>query len=878
MDDHWVELRVHGVSGTPPGSMLDRPHVEQVGGDDESRYFRSVDTAGNELPGHAGQVLEAYHWGRQTSGSRFNALWLFLLPFGMVNAAHYMLPAPQNRPVQLALHATCDGLLRFVGLLLTSMYAFAGGLVLIDLIGWRWAATKDGLLATIGGSWVLGIAVLLSAGLVLLLAFLGRGFRASAPEQVADGPDRQEVAGTPLADAGFYAGDSRARQLRFLHIAAGFLVVAMMAVWVVHPTAWQDATRDGWVPDAPGGGSLLGPVVLVYAVYLWVLVAALVLFFGDPERGTRTWSSTGQTWMGRTWSPMSRTLAPALLALSVGVLALALRTVLDAPVVHAADQRPTSFDLIANYQLLTGVVTLVALLGANVLFVLAGGFRRARSGDPQRHFEPYAYGLAAATVALIGTFIGVGIAAAVTTGVSSLLGLSEPAAPGSESAAGDVTVGTTPMLDRVAYSWGLNAILLVLLFLTALVVLARPSKRERRAQRIAGVYGDPSVLPPRWAKKVRRAVGLATLKNYAGSFLLFFAVVGLVFSGVVAWELSGACLNDSTAPCRRAPGLLDHLSQPKYTVGSDGTPSTNIIGLVGAWLVLSAAGLLLLQSRQAVKAEEKRRALNVIWDVLSFWPQATHPFAPRPYSKRCVQDLTSRIRHHLATTGVDGEPRQVVVCGHSQGSLISFAALLRLEPEERDRVALVTFGSQLRMIFPRAFPAYVNYPAVKQLYDALGGAWVNLYRLTDPLAGPVLSWEHGQQGGRPRSRHFPAPGTWNPDWSPDPALDTVEGDHGTRRCGADWQLADPMPPSDPGLQTSAVAEILGHSWYARNHDWRTCLDTVRRIPPPGDPSAQDVPAVEHDTGSTNGAGRAEDVRLPPQAARGPQVPAVPDSR
>ncbi|WP_248582774.1 hypothetical protein [Nocardioides sp. InS609-2] len=44
----------------------------------------------------------------------------------------------------------------------------------------------------------------------------------------------------------------------------------------------------------------------------------------------------------------------------------------------------------------------------------------------------------------------------------------------------------------------------------------------------------------------------------------------------------------------------------------------------------------------------------------------------------------------------------MVVCAHSQGSLITFAALNLLTDEEIKRVGLVTFGSQLRVIFPRS--------------------------------------------------------------------------------------------------------------------------------------------------------------------------------
>ncbi|KAA1427507.1 hypothetical protein [Nocardioides antri] len=817
----WVELRVHGVSGTPPGSMLDRPHVEQVGGDDESRFFRSVDAAGKELPGKEGQVLEAYHWGRLTSGSRVNALWLILLPFGMVNAAHYMLPAPARNPWRLGLHATCDALMRLIGLLVTSMYAFAAGLILIDLIGWRWAARSD-LLTMLDARWVLLPAVLLSAGVVVLLAYLGRGYgrtrvarwRAdeeegeSARQRAAQGPADVGVS-TPLANDEFYSGDSRTPELKDLHIAAGLLVIAAMAVWVVEPDAWTAAGTD-----ASAATWLDGPNTLVAAVIGWGVVALVVLLFGDPEGGTRTWSSAGQTWIGRSWSGATRLVAPLLLVVSSAILALAAVAVLRATgISRAGQERPTSFDLVANYLLLIGVAALVALLVANLLLVIPGGFARRPRSEPERYFAPYAGGLAAATVTLMGTFIGVAFAAALTTGVSSLLQLAEPAADAAATGGGEVTVGTTPMLDRVAYAWGLNAVVLVALVVGVWAWRLRRNGPMKR--RVAAVYGD--TLSPRWLKKVHRAVRLAHMKNAIGFFFVTFAVVGLLFSFVVAWELSG-CLNDSAEPCLQAPGPLDWLSEPKYVLGDDGTAQKNVVGLVGAWLILAAAGVLLLQGRKAVRAEDKRRTLNVIWDVLAFWPHAVHPFSPRPYSKRCVQDLCDRISWHLRDDAAPRPGRDLVLCGHSQGSLISFAALLRLEPEKRDRVALMTFGSQLRVIFPRAFPAYVNFAAIRHLYEDLGGAWVNLYRLTDPLAGPVLSWGH-RDGS---SYHFPGPAD---------EVDRLHGHH-TLRCGADWQLADPVP-ADPQLQEGAVAEILGHSWFARSPAWCEGLEAVRSVPPSG---------------------------------------------
>ena len=95
-----VELRVHGVSGTPPEEMLETHHARQEAGDEYSRFFVAVDCFGDKPPdpvedGTGPHVrstrLEGFHWGRYTSGNWRQALWLALIPFGMVNAAQFML-------------------------------------------------------------------------------------------------------------------------------------------------------------------------------------------------------------------------------------------------------------------------------------------------------------------------------------------------------------------------------------------------------------------------------------------------------------------------------------------------------------------------------------------------------------------------------------------------------------------------------------------------------------------------------------------------------------------------------------------------------------------------------------------------------------------
>ncbi len=120
-------------------------------------------------------------------------------------------------------------------------------------------------------------------------------------------------------------------------------------------------------------------------------------------------------------------------------------------------------------------------------------------------------------------------------------------------------------------------------------------------------------------------------------------------------------------------------------------------------------------------------------------------------------------------------PNQVIVSGHSQGSLIVLAMVSRLNPVHLSRIRMITYGSQIRAlygrVFPRVFgPDQIGYePTTGQpsLLDAFpdvprpigtvpgppplvpdtfryrlrtaGGEWVNLFRRTDPLGWRVFS-------------------------------------------------------------------------------------------------------------------------------------------
>src|SRR5512140_3800032 len=93
-----TELRIHGVSGTPPDVVLGNPHVELVSGDATAGFYRRSWLGGPppaDLPYADVPRLrhrEAYAWGGLTSGGSIRVLWLLLLPFMLANVAHWMHP------------------------------------------------------------------------------------------------------------------------------------------------------------------------------------------------------------------------------------------------------------------------------------------------------------------------------------------------------------------------------------------------------------------------------------------------------------------------------------------------------------------------------------------------------------------------------------------------------------------------------------------------------------------------------------------------------------------------------------------------------------------------------------------------------------------
>ena len=99
-DTRVVELRVHGLMGTAPETLVSSVAAVDVAGDGVGRIVQPADRLLRPAPGPMlraeGQsiprVVEGYVWGGMTSGGAAKAAWALLFPFSLANVAHWMLP------------------------------------------------------------------------------------------------------------------------------------------------------------------------------------------------------------------------------------------------------------------------------------------------------------------------------------------------------------------------------------------------------------------------------------------------------------------------------------------------------------------------------------------------------------------------------------------------------------------------------------------------------------------------------------------------------------------------------------------------------------------------------------------------------------------
>jgi hypothetical protein len=234
----------------------------------------------------------------------------------------------------------------------------------------------------------------------------------------------------------------------------------------------------------------------------------------------------------------------------------------------------------------------------------------------------------------------------------------------------------------------------------------------------------------RTAPEVHRATG--HLVSTLGARLRARLALSLSHLDIVILGFAGTFVAGSSVAF--AARWWDETSLEDWRLTS--TPLVDLARLSFAGLI----GFLILNLVKSRANPAALRRLGNIWDVITFWPRAYHPFAVRPYAERAVPELQEFLRH-----GRRHDP--LVITAHSQGSILAYAALRPLLVVEGGTgpdhplppTRLITFGSPLQSLYCRAFPHYFDLTEISEMREALGGRWINFFRFTDHVGRAVFS-------------------------------------------------------------------------------------------------------------------------------------------
>ena len=224
---------------------------------------------------------------------------------------------------------------------------------------------------------------------------------------------------------------------------------------------------------------------------------------------------------------------------------------------------------------------------------------------------------------------------------------------------------------------------------------------------------------PRRAAAIDDAIVSAELTDHIGRAFIAVWLLAAI-AGCVATGLAFAGIG----PIQLAPS------------GTGAADVLSILTNVGTYLTSFLILLLVVLGIQTYRNLRVRRSVGLLWDAATFWPRACHPLAPPCYAERAVPELVRR-GSWLAT-----EQEGLILAGHSQGSVLAAAVVLQMPETAASRTALVTTGSPLGRLYARLFPSYVGQKMLAEVKARLtrpGGEprWINLWRSTDPIGGPI---------------------------------------------------------------------------------------------------------------------------------------------
>jgi hypothetical protein len=778
----FTELRCHGVSGPLPGSVLQFPEemVTQVTGNPDSGFWRRWRAGGRYKDVPDVRHIEAFCWGGLTSRASLQALWLLVLPFSLVNLAHWMIPPYVSRGSERLAKAAVV-LLRVLALSYTLTLLLAGAEVTMDLGAWQCGAIQScraklapfNLVVKEGNRTGLRLATG-AAVLALLLLLLWRAgatrFRPLQDGQKAPAPvvpifRRGQGTRPVLGDPSFWVADKSTRWLRCLHVVAWCAGLGAILAGALHATA------------TPGtAGALAGAWLLAADLAALAAVFVLVLF---PQR-------FGRGGAGPTTTRGIRWVAALGLLLLAGSLATTIAYMPD-----SSDPGHARLPWLqgAFGRLVVGQVVVLVLLAACVGWLAV----RARDSDRERAsgYRPMLGGTLAVVVAYLGWFLGLAFSAGLGLWVTGRLGEAEtirkPAGKGSP----------LQLLVPPAYPWisvaALAAAIVLVIGVLAIGVRMWIKTRGTAAE-IASDQDPPATYPVLCTEeraKARSAARIRVLAQSVEAVPWLLAAVGVITFGITVTAVWGY-LSSS----RAASGWF-----PQTGWLTAGPPT-------GAWLVTTGAAALAGLAYAAYRSQTTRRQVGILWDITTFWPRANHPLTPACSAERAVPQLADRI---AGLTQRDSD--KLVLSAHSQGTILGAAALLLLSRDQNaarlQQVALLTYGCPLRRLYARAFPAYFSWDVLEQLRADIGARWLNLWAYTDPIGGTVVP-----------DRHV----------LPEPEQPEAPAREQIRKL--DWRMSpDPLTLGmDP--RTGEPVSVCDHSGYLNRPEYPAAVDLLRGLVQP----------------------------------------------
>lgn len=642
-----VEIRIHGVSGTPPDTMLNTdPVVIGHRLDGKVQIYAPV---------RQDPALRAYRWSSLTSGTALSALWILLLPFMLANLAGFALPRLSRARERVAAM-----LVRTAGLILTVIFSLITAQGFIDVGAYQYLFFERRVLGATE-SIALGS---LTAMTVLLLIWVRLSTReAGAVESTEDPVGRYR-----LSDPGLWRRHLVEDELRLLHLAAAVLAVGWVTI--------DGLDHIGWKVPLPLESVLL--VVLPIAGFVTFCMAST----------------------GRATATAPRTIA----YLAAGILIV---------LVFAAAWSDLDGNLPAELSLHSHPMSItVTAYAVMVIGLLA--FNLAQSDRRNAITAPALLTIAGATGASVGAAL-IQVSATATTGIRPhwIANLAE----------GYLTGG----LVVLAVTLGIG---FTLIDPAEASPTARLWKAVRRLRdRLEGVM---------WAILVTTAT--LAIGFIGGRFGWWaFGVPAIIPTVIAAVDLGLATVWLLRLGHRRSAllllgvflimllaasrGILDRAGAFGWSFSGYTATATSVTILIP--LVVIGAKVF-----GSVRNSDQRRGLAVLWDVGSFFPPWHHPFAPPAYGAMAVKDLAEFI--DLKSQSDDG----VIVAAHSQGSVLAVAAMA-LHDRLPEDIALLTFGSPVGSLYRRFFPNL--FDDLHSLSTALGPRWINLYRNSDPIGGPIGS-------------------------------------------------------------------------------------------------------------------------------------------